>query len=193
MDPSYSLSSSPDFPVTPVIRVPFPPLSRRDEEGLSSCFGASLPSCCRFNPARVNRHISQSATIHAAFALRQSARPLGLRLFEATSAFTLVTARWLAHHPVDGVVDRFQRFGFPLLRYPSYEAPDFCLGGSVPHWTLQPFLDTLPDGRISQVRFEALAVSSVSLPFRREVQALARIRPDREWFARSLVPSHASA
>ncbi len=129
----------------------------RDEEGLSSCFRASLPSCCRFNPARVNRHVSQSATIHAAFALRQSARPLGLRLFEATSAFTFVTARWLAPHPVDGFVDRFQRFGFPLLRYPSYEAPDFCLAGSVPHWTLQPFLDTLPDGRISQVRFEVLA------------------------------------
>jgi len=33
----------------------------------------------------------------------------------------------------------------------------------------------------------------VSLPIRREVQALVRIRPDCGWFARSLVPSHASA
>src|SRR5476649_305663 len=28
---------SPDFPVSPVIRVPAPPISRRDEEGFSSC------------------------------------------------------------------------------------------------------------------------------------------------------------
>jgi len=33
----------------------------------------------------------------------------------------------------------------------------------------------------------------VSLPLRREVQALVRIRPDCKWFALSLVPSHASA
>ena len=33
----------------------------------------------------------------------------------------------------------------------------------------------------------------MSLPIRREVQALVRIRPDGEWFARSLVPAHASA
>src|SRR6266568_1238459 len=36
-------------------------------------------------------------------------------------------------------------------------------------------------------------ISTVSLPIRREVQALVRIRPDYEWFALSLVPSHALA
>ena len=36
-------------------------------------------------------------------------------------------------------------------------------------------------------------MSSVSLPIHREVQALVHIRPDCEWFAPSLVPSHASA
>ncbi len=51
----------------------------------------------------------------------------------------------------------------------------------------------MPDGRISQVRFEVLASRPVSLPVRREVQALVRIRPDYEWFALGLVPSHASA
>jgi hypothetical protein len=49
----------------------------------------------------------------------------------------------------------------------------------------------MPDGRISQVRFEALAVSSVSLPLRHEVQALVRIRPDAEGFAHSLGSSPA--
>ena len=57
---------------------------------------ASLPSCCRYHPARVSRRVSQTATIHAAFALRLWARPLGPFTFEATSAFTFVTARWLA-------------------------------------------------------------------------------------------------
>ena len=33
----------------------------------------------------------------------------------------------------------------------------------------------------------------MSLPCRSEVQALVRIRPDGDWFALSLVPSHASA
>src|SRR5215471_10602848 len=37
-DPSVTLSRlSPDFPVSPVIRVPAPPISRRGEEGFSSC------------------------------------------------------------------------------------------------------------------------------------------------------------
>src|SRR5215468_3008532 len=37
-NPSATLSSSADFPVVPVIRpTQLPPLSRRDEEGFSSC------------------------------------------------------------------------------------------------------------------------------------------------------------
>jgi hypothetical protein len=40
------------------------------------------------------------------------------------------TARY---HPQDDLVDRFQRFSFLPPRYPSYEAPDFCLGGFVSH------------------------------------------------------------
>src|SRR5450631_845502 len=36
-DPSATLSPFPDFPVSPVIRFPAPPISRRGEEGFSSC------------------------------------------------------------------------------------------------------------------------------------------------------------
>jgi hypothetical protein len=43
--------------------------------------------------------------------------------FEAISAFTLVTARWLAHHPKDGLVDRLSGFSC----YPSYRALTFAL------------------------------------------------------------------
>ena len=46
-----------------------------------------------------NRRIGQSASIHAAFAFRLKAQPLGLLTFEATSAFTFVTAQWLTIIP----------------------------------------------------------------------------------------------
>ena len=35
--------------------------------------GVPLPSCCRFNPARVVQRISQFASSHAAFTLRKRA------------------------------------------------------------------------------------------------------------------------
>jgi hypothetical protein len=33
----------------------------------------------------------------------------------------------------DGFVDRLRKFDFSPPRYPSYEASDFCLGGSASH------------------------------------------------------------
>jgi hypothetical protein len=54
MNPSDSLSPSTDFPVIPVIRLPAPQISPRDEEGLSSCLAcpchravASTPPECK--------------------------------------------------------------------------------------------------------------------------------------------------
>lgn len=58
--------------------------------------GMSLSPCSRYHPAGVVRRFSQVPTFHTAFTLRLRARPPGLRLFEATSAFTFVTARRLA-------------------------------------------------------------------------------------------------
>src|ERR1700686_1961782 len=67
-----------------------------------------------------------------------------------------------------------------------------CLGGSVPHWTLQPFLDTLPDGRISQVRFETLACLPWAFPAWRGLSAGSHT-PRLRQFALSLAPPHAPA
>src|SRR6266480_585913 len=60
--PSATLSSSPDFPVLPVIQVPVPPISRRDEEGFSSCSVhpchravATAPSECHAASASLRR------------------------------------------------------------------------------------------------------------------------------------------
>jgi hypothetical protein len=96
--------------------------------------GVSLPSCCRFNPASVNRRASQFATFHAAFAST-----------EASSAnwgfhFSRPNLRSLSLRPddlltilKDGFVDRHQKFNFSPLCYPSYKASDFYLGGSISH------------------------------------------------------------
>ena len=84
--------------------------------------GASLPPCRRCYPAGGGRRFSQSATAPAAFAHNQRARPPRLDLFEATSAFTLVTAWWLAHHPMDGFANGLQSISFPPLRHSGYGA-----------------------------------------------------------------------
>jgi hypothetical protein len=99
MSPSETLSSSTGFPVSPVIRLPCSADFAAGRGGLLQLLSMSLPSCCRYHPARVSRRISQLATIHAAFTLQLGARPLGLLTFEATSAFTFVTAQWLTDHP----------------------------------------------------------------------------------------------
>src|SRR3954466_6161026 len=69
-----------------------PPLSRRGEEGFSSC-----PTCpCRravAPPPPERPAASAIAAVRVAFALRLGARPPGLRTFGATTAFTCVTAR----------------------------------------------------------------------------------------------------
>ena len=96
--------------------------------------GVSLPSCCRFNPASVNRRASQFATFHAAFASTEaSSANWGFR-------FSRPNLRSLSLRPddlltilKDGFVDRHQTFDFSPLCYPSYKASDFYLGGSISH------------------------------------------------------------
>ena len=61
--------------------------------------GMSLPPCCRFHPAEVANRISQISVRHTAFALRMRARPSDLFTFEATFAFTVVTAQRLVISP----------------------------------------------------------------------------------------------
>jgi hypothetical protein len=78
--PAVTLSTSADFPVSPVIRLPCSVDFATGRGGLLQFLGMSLSSCCRFNPASVNRRISQCATIHAVFALRERARPLRLAI-----------------------------------------------------------------------------------------------------------------
>jgi hypothetical protein len=95
--------------------------------------GVSLPSCCRFNPASVYRRVSQFATFHAAFASTEaSSANWGFR-------FSRPNLRSLSLRPddlltilEDGFVNRFRKFGFSPLRYPSYKVLTLALVGLSP-------------------------------------------------------------
>src|SRR5258705_13333139 len=76
-DPAATLSSSADFPVSPVIR---PPLLRRFRAGTRRASPVAqhvLVTALSLPPAEVNIRIGQSSAAHAAFALRLKARALG--------------------------------------------------------------------------------------------------------------------
>jgi hypothetical protein len=112
---------------------PAPPISRRDEEGFS--FDLTCPGrrAVARTPPEGSRRVSQTATVPAAFAQKARAQPPELGSFEATLAFTHVTARLLAHHPSDGLVDGLQGFGFLPPCHPSYGTSGSCPDGSTSH------------------------------------------------------------
>ena len=116
----------------------------------------SLPPCCRFHPAEVKEpHRSDFGSPTPPSALRLRTRPSGLRTFEATFAFTVVTARDFVVSPEGDVVDRLQSLGFPppLLSKPT-GLLTLCPGRyflPVEHASLP--LDTQPNVRIARILF----------------------------------------
>src|SRR5215467_5920502 len=130
MSPSKTLSSSTDFLGAPVIRLPCSADFAAGRGGLLQLLSASLPSCCRFHPARVKPPLQSACD-----------DPCCLRPTDAGSASGVTHFRGhfrvyfrygpMAHcHPKDDLVDRLQRFSFLPPCYPSYEASDFCPGGT---------------------------------------------------------------
>jgi hypothetical protein len=67
----------------------------------------------------------------------------GFKVFEVTYAFTFVTARRLAHHPMDGFVDRLHALRFLRACDPSYKALTFTLVGLSPTGCIGLLLDIL--------------------------------------------------
>ena len=89
-----------------------PPISRRDEDGFSSCLACPCRRAAPTTPPE--RRI---ASVRLRHVMRPSPHPkgLGLRglfLVEATCGFTCVAARRLAHHPEDGFVDQLHQIRF---------------------------------------------------------------------------------
>ena len=69
-----------------------PAISRRGEEGFSSCLVCPCHRAAATTPPKWASRLNQISTVHAAFALRLQARPSEYT-FEATDAFTCVAAR----------------------------------------------------------------------------------------------------
>ena len=116
-------------------------VSRRDEEGLSSCLARPCHHAVDNHPAGVAHRISPFAMNHAAFAKTLPARPPGLKVSRPPLVrlrYGLVTRR----HPHDGVVGRLQSPGFPTATLlPKLRGSDSYPGGTDSHRTRQPSLD----------------------------------------------------
>jgi hypothetical protein len=117
--------------------------------------GVSLPSCCRFNPASVNRRASQFATFHAAFASTEaSSANWGFR-------FSRPDLRSLSLRPDDllTILKMALSIGIrnSISLLPAIQATrflTFTLVGlsSTEHTSF--FLDTLPYGGFSSLRLQ---------------------------------------
>jgi hypothetical protein len=95
--------------------------------------GMSLSSCCRFNPASVNCRVSQFATFHVAFASTEaSSANWGFRFSRPNLHLLSLRPDDLLTILKNGFVDRFRKFGFSPLRYPSYKVLTFTLMGLSP-------------------------------------------------------------
>ncbi len=89
-------------------------------EGFSSCFTCPCHRATAVYPAGVDSRLSQSAPVHAAFAISQKARPPDLIHFGATLRSRLLRPGDSLTAPESGFVDELQVFGFPLTCHPSY-------------------------------------------------------------------------
>ena len=77
-NPSATLSSSTDFPGFLVIRLPAPPISRRDEEGFSSC---STCPCHRAAPTTPPECLAASVSLRRSMLPSPRGRGLGLQIY----------------------------------------------------------------------------------------------------------------
>ena len=89
----------------------------------------SLSPCCRSHPAGVTRRVSQSATVHTAFAFTVAGSASGAAHLRGHLCVRLRYGLETRPHPADEAVERLQKVGFPLPCSPSYRALAFTLVG----------------------------------------------------------------
>ena len=110
-----------------------PSISRRDEEGFSSCLACPCHHAVDNHPAGVSHRFSLFAMSHAAFAIAIASSASGAKVSRPPLVrlrYGLVTRR----HPSDGVVGRLQSPGFPTATLlPKLRGSDSYPGGTVSH------------------------------------------------------------
>ena len=95
--------------IGPTLLLPFPSGARR----ASPVDRSPLYPCRRCYPATVLLPVSQCRHEDAAFAYLEEAQPVVPVFYEATSTFTFVTTRIVAHRSATGFVDGLQKATFP--------------------------------------------------------------------------------
>jgi len=121
-----------------------PPLSRREEEGFSSCLARPCHRAAATTPPESSNRVSQPATLDAAFTLTVAGSASGAIHFRGHLCVRLRCGPVTCSHPDDDGVGGLQVIGFPPPCHPSYEASGFCLGGTGSRKTRQPLLDAQP-------------------------------------------------
>jgi len=140
----------PPSPLRPTSRVTgytaylAPPISRREEEGFSSCLARPCHRAAATTPPESSNRVSQPATLDAAFTLTVAGSASGAIHFRGHLCVRLRCGPVTCSHPDDDGVGGLQVIGFPPPCHPSYEASGFCLGGTGSRKTRQPLLDAQP-------------------------------------------------
>ena len=125
--------------IEPTLLLPFPPGTRR----VSPVDPMPLYPCRRCYPATALVPSCRYRYQDTAFAYNTEARPVRIDFYEATSAFTSVTTRIVAHPAIQGFVDGLQKATFPSP--PAIQAtglPAFTLAGLSPASACGPSLGT---------------------------------------------------
>jgi hypothetical protein len=130
VSPSETLSSSTDFLAFPVIRLSCSVrFLGQDEEGFSSRFRMSLPSCCRYYPARVARRSSQICDGPCCLRPTVGGSTSGASHFRGHFCVHFRYGPMARSPPLKMASSIGFRNEVSLLScYSSYEAPDYYLG-----------------------------------------------------------------
>ncbi len=110
---------------------PAPVISRRDEEGFSSCLACPCHRAVASTPPRQRCRIGQ--IFGAPYCLRPTVAgsALGFTHFRGHIRVHCCYGPVARDLPRGDLVDRLQDLGFPPPCYPNYGAPDYCPGRSV--------------------------------------------------------------
>ena len=129
MSPSKTLSSSTDFLGAPVIRLPCSADFAAGRGGLLQLLSASLPSCCRFHPARVKPPLQSACDDPCCLRPTVAGSASGVTHFRGHFRVHFRYGPMAHCHPKDDLVDRLQRFSFLPPCYPSRVG-----GGALARW-----------------------------------------------------------
>jgi hypothetical protein len=130
MDPSATLSSSVDFPGSPVIR---PTLLRRFHDGrrrASPVAWRVLVTVLPLSPRRSRVSCQPAYDPRCCLRPTETGSASGPSAFRGYLCIRLRCGPVTRNRPFDDSVDGLQVIGFPPLCHPSYQASGFCLDGT---------------------------------------------------------------